>query len=70
MENSAYSNHKPVTIGFAGDVMIGRSVNDKISTTGYSYPWGNVLPLFKSTDLNLINLEAPLTQHKTQQQKR
>lgn len=70
MENSAYSNHKPVTIGFAGDVMIGRSVNDKISATDYSYPWGNVLPLFKSTDLNLINLEAPLTQHRTQQQKK
>ncbi|WP_133159388.1 CapA family protein [Solitalea longa] len=57
----AYENHTPVSIGFAGDVMIGGMVNEKISENGFSYPWGNVLPLFKATDLNLINLEAPLT---------
>ncbi|WP_348810753.1 CapA family protein [Flavobacterium maritimum] len=50
-----------ITIGFAGDVMIGRGVNDAISTNGYRYPWGNVLPLLEKTDINIINLEAALT---------
>ena len=63
------STYSPVTLGFAGDVMIGRQVNEMISEAGYSYPWGDVLPLFKKTDLNLINLEAPLT-HYNKEQKR
>ena len=54
-------NDNTITIGFTGDVMIGRGVNATISNNGYSYPWGNVLPLFKNTDINIINLEAALT---------
>ncbi|MCO4293660.1 CapA family protein [Solitalea sp. MAHUQ-68] len=65
----AYENHTPVSIGFTGDVMIGGMVNDKITENGFSYPWGDMLPLFKGTDLNLVNLEAPLT-HYNKQQKR
>lgn len=49
------------TIGFAGDVMIGRLVNEVISTTGYDYPWGDMLPILRKTDLNIINLETTLT---------
>ena len=41
--------------------MIGRSVNTTITGEGYIYPWGNVLPLLKNTDINIINLEAALT---------
>jgi poly-gamma-glutamate synthesis protein (capsule biosynthesis protein) len=50
-----------ITIGMVGDVMIGRGVNTAISNNGYSYPWGNVLPVLKNTDINIINLEAALT---------
>lgn len=50
-----------ITIGLAGDVMIGRGVNAAISNKGYVYPWGDVLQLLKSTDINIINLEAALT---------
>ena len=50
-----------ITIGFAGDVMIGRGVDAAISNKGYVYPWGNVLPLLRNTDINIINLEAALT---------
>ncbi len=50
-----------VIIGFTGDVMIGRGVNASISNKGYAYPWGNLLPLLNSTDINIINLEAALT---------
>lgn len=50
-----------LTIGFAGDVMLGRTLDSIISQWGYDYPWGNVLPLMKSTDVNIINLETTLT---------
>lgn len=50
-----------VVIAFMGDVMIGRLVNECIRQHGYAYPWGNVLPLLHTTDLNLINLETTLT---------
>ena len=50
-----------VRIGLAGDTMIGRLVNIAISERGYSYPWGNILSLLSSTDLNLVNLETTLT---------
>ncbi|HLF51146.1 CapA family protein [Flavobacterium sp.] len=52
---------KTITIGFVGDVMIGRGVNTTITNNGYIYPWGNVLPLLKNTDINIINLETALT---------
>lgn len=50
-----------VRIGLAGDTMLGRLVNTTISERGYSYPWGNILPLLKDTDLNVINLETTIT---------
>ena len=52
---------KTVTIGFGGDTMLGRLVNEKIKQTSYTYPWGTLLPLLKKTDLNIINLETTLT---------
>jgi len=50
-----------ISIGLVGDVMIGRGVNTAITNKGYIYPWGNVLPLLKNTDINIINLETALT---------
>ena len=50
-----------INIGLAGDVMIGRTVDDIISRYGYAYPWGNMLPLIRSTDITIINLETTLT---------
>lgn len=50
-----------ITLGLTGDVMIGRLVNEYLATVTPSYIWGDVLPLLKSTDINLINLEAALT---------
>ncbi len=48
-------------LGFTGDVMLGRLVNDTVSLYGYRYPWGNVLPILQKSDLNVINLETTLT---------
>jgi poly-gamma-glutamate synthesis protein (capsule biosynthesis protein) len=57
-----------LTIGLAGDVMIGRGVDPMITQYGYAYPWGTVLPILRQTDINIINLETALTHsnHKVQ----
>lgn len=57
------SNEKLATIriGLMGDVMIGRLVNEKLDQIPFNYIWGDVLPLLKGNDLNLINLESALT---------
>lgn len=52
---------KSVVIGFGGDVMLGRLVNETINNTSYAYPWGNILPLLHANDINIINLETTLT---------
>lgn len=50
-----------VTIGLAGDTMIGRLVNEYLGGVTPDYLWGDLLPLLHQTDCNLINLEAALT---------
>ena len=54
-------NNKTITIGLAGDTMLGRLVNDVIAQKGYSYLWGNTLPILKENDFNIVNLETTLT---------
>jgi poly-gamma-glutamate synthesis protein (capsule biosynthesis protein) len=49
-------------IGFVGDVMLGRSVNDFINKDkSFVYPWGDILPIMQKNNLNIINLETTLT---------
>lgn len=50
-----------IQMGVMGDVMIGRLVNEQLDIVPYSYIWGNILPVLKGNNLNLINLEAALT---------
>lgn len=52
-----------ITIGFCGDVMLGRLVNEIMEDRDPEYPWGNTLPLLKKMDLRIINLETTLTNH-------
>ncbi|MCL4361234.1 CapA family protein [Candidatus Dependentiae bacterium] len=50
------------TIALAGDVMLGRLVNEQIKQASYSYPWANsLLQELKQKDFILINLETTLT---------
>lgn len=58
MEKSKKEN---VLIALTGDVMIGRTVDEHLSTVPSSYIWGDTLPLLKKADITLINLEAALT---------
>ena len=55
------NNGSELTIGFVGDVMLGRLVSEVLlKNSDYTYPWGNLLPLLKSTDFIIANLETTL----------
>jgi poly-gamma-glutamate synthesis protein (capsule biosynthesis protein) len=54
-------DEKPIRIGLAGDVMLGRLVAEAVQRHGYSYPWGDLLPELRAFDRLLINLEMALT---------
>ena len=55
-----------ITIGLAGDVMLGRLVNEEINKHGYAYPWGDMIDELRTNDLNLVNLETTLTKSNKQ----
>ena len=53
---------RPITLAIAGDVMLGRMVNETIAKRGFAYPWGDVVRTARTrADLFLINLECALT---------
>lgn len=52
---------RPLRLAFAGDVMLGRLVNESLAGGDYVRPWGDLLPTLWETDLFLINLECALT---------
>jgi poly-gamma-glutamate capsule biosynthesis protein CapA/YwtB (metallophosphatase superfamily) len=62
---SARENEKQesstISIGFMGDTMIGRLVNEVIKEKGHKYAWGNMLETVQSVDLSILNLETTLT---------
>lgn len=60
----AWQNAVCLTIGLGGDLMIGRLVNECLDQVPPSYVWGNLLPVLRSTDFNLVNLETALTYSK------
>jgi len=47
-----------ITLALAGDVMLARGVSQMIQDHGPLYPWGDLLPLVRSADLFLVNLEC------------
>jgi poly-gamma-glutamate capsule biosynthesis protein CapA/YwtB (metallophosphatase superfamily) len=52
------------TLALTGDVMLGRGVNETLRAARPEEPWGDVLPLLRSADLRIINLECAITEHK------
>ncbi len=58
--DSVKSKEKDVTItlGFGGDVMLGRLVDQVIQEKGPRYIWGDVLPLLQEPALTFANLEC------------
>ena len=51
----------PVTLAIAGDVMLGRLVNDTLAEHGPGHIWGDVSPAIWNADAFLINLECTIT---------
>jgi poly-gamma-glutamate capsule biosynthesis protein CapA/YwtB (metallophosphatase superfamily) len=53
--------NRPLSIALAGDVMLGRHVDEVHAGQDPAYAWGDVLPVIEAQDLFLINLECALT---------
>lgn len=49
----------------AGDVMLGRLVNEILEVKFPAYPWGDTLPLFQDADMRLCNLECVISDRGT-----
>ena len=52
---------RPLKLGFAGDVMLGRLVNESLAGRDYARPWGDTLAALQALDLFFVNLECALT---------
>lgn len=52
-----------IAIGFAGDVMLGRLVNEALDTRSATSVWGSMHPFLTQNDLNLVNLENAFTKN-------
>jgi len=52
-----------ITLALAGDVMLGRGVNEALHTLSPEQPWSDTLPLLLSADLRIVNLECAVTNH-------
>jgi len=50
-----------VRILLAGDVMLGRLVNQALKHKDPDYVWGDTLPLFRAADVRICNLECVLS---------
>ncbi len=52
-----------LTLAFAGDVMLGRYVNETLKHITPAEMWNDVLPHLAQADLRIVNLECALTRH-------
>ncbi|WP_245208946.1 CapA family protein [Gottfriedia endophytica] len=57
----ANNTTKPITITFAGDVMLDKGVGARINKYGVDYPFKYVSPYFKNSDLSVVNLETSVS---------
>lgn len=53
-----------VVLNLAGDVMLGRGVNEALVELPPEEVWGDMLPLLLEGDLRIVNLECAITTHK------
>ncbi len=54
-------NQEKLRLLFVGDVMLGRLVNQALSSLPPVYPWGDTLPLFQQVDVRVCNLECAIS---------
>lgn len=53
--------HEPITLSFAGDVLLDSGVGKDIEAHGVSYPFERVASLLAKADLTAVNLETPVS---------
>ncbi|GIP38061.1 hypothetical protein J31TS4_13410 [Paenibacillus sp. J31TS4] len=58
-----------VKLAFVGDVLLGSTVENVLKEKGYDYPYSDVKTLLQGADLTIANLETPVTERGTPQQK-
>src|SRR3970282_271197 len=61
MSTDEFGEARPLRIGIAGEVMLGRLVNDVVLERGAGYPWGDLRPTLQALDAFLVNLECAVT---------
>lgn len=52
---------EPITLVFAGDILLDGFVGDQIAARGVNYPFEKVAPVMKKADLAFANLETPVS---------
>ncbi|MDQ5927735.1 MAG: hypothetical protein QG633_173 [Patescibacteria group bacterium] len=52
---------EPFTFVMVGDVMLGRTVRNRMRASGNNLPFVNVGPIFTDADAVVVNLEGPIT---------
>ncbi|TVY08235.1 CapA family protein [Paenibacillus cremeus] len=60
---------KHVTFAFVGDVLLSGGVEKILDSKGYDYPYQNVQPYLSEPDITIANLETPVTENGTPQDK-
>ena len=58
---AALPERASLTLALAGDVMLGRLVNESLARGAVGRPWGDVLAHLRAADLFFVNLECALT---------
>ncbi|MDD3051378.1 MAG: CapA family protein, partial [Candidatus Cloacimonetes bacterium] len=61
LDLSEESYYEPIRMNFVGDVMLARGYNSLISYQGAEILFSSVVNILKEEDLNIANLESPLT---------
>lgn len=60
-ESQGKFKHKPITVTVTGDILLDKSVGERIKKYGVDYPFKSVGPLLKKSDLTAGNLETSVT---------
>ncbi|HET7716709.1 MAG TPA: CapA family protein, partial [Bauldia sp.] len=66
MNRAGQDGDGSVTLGFTGDLVLGRGVNERLlDGIPPAAIWGDVLPRMQAADAVIGNLEGPITAHRT-----
>lgn len=50
-----------INLAFAGDVLLGSWIADRITAYGVDYPWTKITPVLSAADITMVNLESSVS---------